>query len=272
MKHVPFDLSSAGGILFRIGCVVTLILGLMYGTLKLVERSKDPLRQGIEQYLAETTNMFVSIDSLNEVTFFPRIRFDLRNIVMRQSADRDDVQIKIDSLGIAMPFWQLVWGQSAFEILQFKNVFIKKDIWVPYDLILSDIQAEQDPKTEKSVLRAEGTYGGKKVLFYLELESKRQSESKILYYIRTGKPLSLTIGDKVLSGLYDIHDKKIMLTQATLTGQGKTYGPADVVFTQSGQDQESVLPCILAQSPNMPLKDSYPCTRFFKPKPEVQTP
>ncbi|MBN8520719.1 MAG: hypothetical protein J0L77_02320 [Alphaproteobacteria bacterium] len=272
MKHVAFDLSSFGGILFRIGCVIALVLGLMYGTLKLVERSKDPLRQGIEQYLAETTNMFVSIDSLNEVTFFPRIRFDLRNIMMRQNTDQDTLQVKIESLDIAMPFWQLVWGQSAFEALSLKNIFIKKDIWFPYDLVLTHVQVEHDLKTERPVLRAEGAYGGKSASFYLELESKPKSEESFLYYIRTGKPLSLTLGDKVLSGLYNIHDQKIMLSQATLSGNGKTYGPADVVFKQPGRDQTDVLSCLLNQSPVLSLKDTHPCVHFFKPETEVQTP
>lgn len=263
MKRPAIDLSGVRGIVTKILIVVAVIISVSVVMLKLVERSKDPLRQGIEQYLSEASGMMAGVDELQQVTFLPDVTFRMKNIVFRERGAESNIRAQIEGLDFAMPFSALLFGQTKIRALHITGVTAEAGVWTPHPLKLKSAEL-MALESERPALKAEGTYDGRPLKLYLEMAVRGADAASRVFILPEQSPFSLTLGRAVLTGTYGRGNDTPVLKGALLSGDGKAFGPRDISLKMDGNPAGDILSCLLAQRAAARIRDDYPCAAFLK--------
>lgn len=263
MEKKPIDLSGWRGIVTKLIIVVAIMAVACGISLKLIERAKDPLRQGIEQYLSQISGQHVGIDELSYASFLPDIDFRMKNVIFRAPEDDQGISARIEKLAFAMPFWSMMTGRTTLRALYLSEVHAKEGLWTPYALSITTLEIIDD-ESAPPALQADGRYDGGKMSLSLALSAKGKRGENRTFYLSPGAAVSLTLGRAHLTGAYTANSGAAVLENAYLSGDGKSYGPRNIVLKNDGSPQGDVLSCLLAQRASKPVNDNHPCVAFFK--------
>jgi hypothetical protein len=255
-------LAGFSGIMIKASLVIALLLGAMAISLKAVERAKDPLREGIEKYLSEASGQMVKIDALEHVTFLPDVRFHIKNALFRNPADENDIRAQITDLDFSMPLTAIIFGQGKVEKLSAMDLSADAGIWLPGKIKINTIKLTDGGDAGLPAMEASGEYDSRSMTLYLEVDAQQKSGKRTFFSMKPMAPLSLTLGNIVLAGQYGDEDGRPVLIEATLSGNGRNYGP-EALFLDT---DPSILSCLLTPGQPKTLSDEHPCTAFFKPR------
>jgi hypothetical protein len=263
MKKHSIDLSGWRGVTTKVLIVLAVILGMMGIALKLIERAKEPLRQGIEQHMSESSGMIAGIDELAHATFLPDVDFRIKNVVFRARDNDNPVRVQIEKLAFAMPFWSLMTGQPKIRNFYLSGLKAEPGVWTPYALALDEFMI-RDEDGEKPGLTAAGRYDGRPLRFDMELSAAGKKGDGRTYKVSDLAPFSLAIGQVTLTGVYQRGKHAPLLKDAVLSGNGKSYGPRDMALKRHGAPDTDILSCLLAQRAAAVLTDAHACALLFK--------
>src|SRR5688500_5572690 len=91
----------------RILIVLVILAAMIIGILKFAENSSGPLRLGLQDYLSRTSGGHpAEITSLEKSALFPQVEFILKDIVIRDKANKTKTLVAADQAHIAMSFWK----------------------------------------------------------------------------------------------------------------------------------------------------------------------
>ena len=251
-------------LLLRIFFIVALTIGIMIVVLKLLERSGDPLRQGIESYLAQTTHSQVYVRSLTRPRFFPTIDLTIEDVIFSDPQDVEKKRATAERIEFAIPFLNMMIGRQAFEKLALTNLVIEKDVLWPRQLHVEKAAVIPGGPAR---LQAKGAYGAAPFLFQLDLEQR--GDNPVLYTLPNHTPFLLTTGTITARGMFDSGAEGVMLKDVMLEETGgagnKSYGPQSFFIVQNQQFiKNNPVSCLMDQAQDLKLTDTHPCATLFR--------
>lgn len=185
---------SRFGWVFKLVFVLAVIVVLVISVLSMIGGKGPSLRKGAEDYIGAMTGMDVTIGTLNEINFFPRIIVDMEDIVFASDVYTEQAA-KIEKLYIAMPFWRAFIGRSRAESMEIENITARPGVWGPRSLSIRKIVLEPQGEEGAPALIADGKYGDDPFSVYIEMLRKN-----LLYGIKDGGLALVSAGDLRLNG------------------------------------------------------------------------
>lgn len=235
-----------------------LILGVLFlmiiGTLKLVERYPDPLRQGFEDYLSRTYNTNATIGKLEHIEFFPLVNVHATNITMHQKSNAAVVQMDVESFKISAPFWSLFMNSGRLYGLEIKNLKSSEGFLLPKAMHLEKLTIENrdGPEQYGAFLIGSGAYNGQKSDLEADVEKKQTG-----YKIPSNIPYSLQIATVNLNGQIDRKGSRTQTLNTVLSMGSKTSTAQDYEVYKDGEFvSDNPLYCVL-NADNLKTCDSY---------------
>lgn len=156
----------------RLVIVILIMAGLFYGVVSLAQRSTDPLRKGLEDYLTKSTGHVGEITDLVEAKLVPLVLFKMKGINIRDAKDEKKIYVHADSAYISTAFWRMMLA-GGFYALEIKGLEIATGYLFPQKLTL-DFAGISDPDvTVAPYLMAQGEYNKLPLLVTMEMERKQ---------------------------------------------------------------------------------------------------
>lgn len=254
------SLSGGMTIILRILFVLMLLAGMMAGVLKLLERAGDPLRQGIERYIADTTQSHAYLAALPDPKIFPHVRMKLEGIILSDKNDATKKIATVESIAFSSPFVQTIIGRPIFETVAIKNIAIEKGVLVPRALHIDEGAILPG---DKPVFRITGDLGGTDVSLTLDLERKGSNPPR--YILQPGGAMMYQQGDISVDGSFLPAPGGLKLAGAVLHDKnGQSYGPKDFFLLQNqGFVKDNPVSCLIGLERDSKLTGTHPCAMLF---------
>lgn len=251
-------LSKGLTLFLRIMFALVVACLVMAGVLKLLERTGDPLRQGIERAVADMTQSHVYLESLPNPKFFPDIHLTLKNIAVSDSADATKRLGSVDSVEFSVPFIGTLIGSPSFKIFTINDLRIEKDIFFPR-MMMIDL-ATIEPSVPTPVFMTMGTLGDTPFSLRLDVEEKGGR-----YRLGREARAVFTLGGVVVSGMLTATRDGLLLKAAEMKGDGgQAFGPADFFILQNQSFvKDNPVRCLLDQPADLKLTPAHPCATLF---------
>jgi hypothetical protein len=255
------NLSRSGILIFRIGLVLALVAIVLIGTLKVLERTGEPLRQGIQKYIADVTHSRVYVAELPDPEFFPNVHITVQGVIF---SDMDSPEKKLAEAGkieFSIPFVNLMIGRQAFETLRVENLSIEKNVILPQSLTITkmDIMPGTSP-----ALKAVGTYGTQPLDMHVDLMQRPGTPVYYTLPLRTG--VGLTLGPASVEGVMDSTASELTLQETVLRGKkGVEYGPQNFFIVKNQEFiKNNPVSCLLDHYNDLRLTAGHPCVTLFQ--------
>ncbi len=204
-------------------CCFILVLIL---ALKIVERYPEPLREGFEKYLSESTGTNATIGQLLTIKLFPNFNIHINDLTLHKRQNAAETVMQGDNIHIIIPLKNILFGGNTIKKLQFENFRADSGVIFPQDLFVTqsalvDRQGESDPPQYGHFLLANGTYADTP----FSIEAKIEKKGKDIYIVPKQTSFVLTIGDLSLNAVLDKGLTEVTLENAVLS-RGDQIGSA----------------------------------------------
>lgn len=251
-------------ILIRTVIVLSVVAGLGIVSLKLLGRSGEPLKEGIENFMSETSGMKAHIGEMSQSDFFPDVHISMQDINFFDLQDAGSRQMKIDSLSFSIPFYTFLLGNHAAEFFSLKGLEAQEKALTPYALTLDKGIIEVEKETLAPYFSFSGQYAGKPLFARIGAVSKSSYNGKILYRVSDISTISLTIGDIMLEGTLRGSENGPVLEGAVMKAMKgekpeKSWGPQTIRI----QREDHLFSCLLETAGDLKQTEKQ-CTKYFK--------
>lgn len=253
-------LSRGLTIFMRILFAIMIAAVVMMGVLRLLARTGDPLRQGIERAIADMTQSHVYLEALPNPEFFPNVHLTLQNIAI---SDKDDATQRLGSaqeIEFSVPFLRAASGFTRFTIFRLKDIRVEKGVLFPRALRVAD--GRIDTTGPAPVLALTGALGDAPAQMRVDLSG---SDGKTpSYIIPPDAGVVVTLGRAVVEGKLTNSPDGLMLKDTVLKGDGATYGPQDFFILKNQQFvKDNPVSCLMDQEADSRLTQAHPCATLF---------
>jgi hypothetical protein len=264
----PLNISKTGTILFRIALALAIMAGAMIATLKLLETSGEPLREGFQSYLAQVTHSRVYVTALPNPKFFPDVHVTAQNMVFSDMEDPKKKLANVDLMEFSIPFVNLLISRQEFESFTIGNLTIEKDVVLPRQLHIEKAAVENGPVS--AVMKATGKYGAEALTATIDLT--KHEGTPVYYSLPHHTPFEFILGDITLKGEIDSVRDNLTLQNVVMTGKnGGKYGPAKFpVMKKQEFVKDNPVSCLLDQKTDLKLTDAHPCAKIFELTPDQE--
>lgn len=229
-------------VLFRFPLFLIVSIVIMIGALKLVERYPDPLREGFEEYLSQSSHTNATIGELEDIKFFPDVTINLRELTMHNRSNAAIIDLRVEEAKISAPFWSMLFGGSRLNSLNIKGLEAVEEQLTPLSLKLDSVSIEdrEGPDQYGSFLIAVGQYGSQKM--NLEAEIKKKGKG---YKIPKLVPFSLQVGSVSLSASLDKRFASVVLSNVVYQRAGKISEVQEYILVDSSEyNKDNPLSCL----------------------------
>ena len=195
-----------------------LVLGAcVYAMLGLAERSKDSLRLGFEDYLTGATGHNAEITELASAELTPDIALRMKDVIIRDKADRNKVLARAETVFISAPIWSVMTGMARYIALEAYGLELASGYFMPETTSIR-FAGITDPEPEKKTPQfiVEGSYNGHDVLATAEME-RAGGHKRFLYKFGNAFHLTFKIGPIEGAGLYNRRLMRVVLENFVLT-------------------------------------------------------
>lgn len=241
-------------------CCFILVLIL---ALKIVERYPEPLREGFEKYLSESTGTNATIGQLLTIKLFPDFNIHINDLTLHKRQNAAETVMEGDNIHIIIPLKNILFGGNTIKKLQFENFRAESGVIFPQDLFVAqsalvDRQGESEPPQYGHFLVANGTYAGSPFAIEAKIDKKGKS-----YIIPKQTSFVLNIGDLSLNAVLDKGLTQVRLENAVLSRGAQTGNVQSYDLVKSRQYiKDNPLSCIIL------LGDSAECDIYIDNKNE----
>lgn len=204
----------------RLVIVVLIMAAALYGVFSLAQRSKEPLRKGLEDYLSNASDQRGEITDLATARLVPDVAFDMRGVNIRDKADGDKVYVHADIIRVAVPLWRMLTGFVQYYALQVVNLETATGFFLPEKLSVS-FGGISDPDPEKSSPQflVEGTYNDLPLLATMEM-ARRSTGKGPLYSFGNKALVTFKLGETEGEGFVTRHFASVSLESIELRSHG----------------------------------------------------
>jgi len=247
----------------RLTLVIILMMLAMVGVLKIAEKSKDPLRLGLQDYLSEATKHTAEITELVEAKLFPNIIFAMKGIYIRDKDDPGRTLAKADTAYISLNFWSRFLGISNYEIFEIKGIETASGYVLPQKLSLNFFGiTDPSPTDSPPALLIDGLYNERSLLITAEMRRHRQ-KPPFVYDFGPLFPVSFKLGETEVRGIFSRTSKNIGFAEIELSraGEKAVFAADDILLsplkiTVKGQMDEVVFNGELTKNGDTMMFDS----------------
>jgi len=205
----------------RLTLVILIMGGIFYAVLSLAERSKDSLRQGLEDYLRGASGQRAEITDLSEAKLIPDMLFNMKGIYIRDAKDSKKVYVHADNAYVAIPFWRLLLGMRSYAALEVKGLEIASGFFLPKKLTVDYAGiSDPTPQTTKASFVVEGSYNNLPLLMTMVLD-RNVGRKGALYSIPTLSLSTFKLGPLEGDGIYSRRYSGVSIEQLHLVRKGQ---------------------------------------------------
>jgi len=237
--------------------IILLALGLVfYITLKLVERYPVPLREGLEEYISGTFGASASIGKMNKFAFVPMVDVDIEDVTLHRVNNAAQIDLKMKSARITIPFWGAFLGQNKFEKFEMREIVSEAGVILPqsFNFDRIGILEKEGPDQYGQFIIVDGIYGNKD--FNIEAKIKKNGD---YFQVPMSVPFVLTHGDLTLNGTIERKLRRVILTNGVINIDGEKSSLDDYVLVKSNEyTKNNPLSCILEYA------DGAKCREYLK--------
>ncbi len=166
--------------------LTVLIMGaICYGILAIAERSKDPIRLGLQDYLTQITGGRAEITNLFEVQLVPDTLFKMGGIVIWDKDDPKKTLGKVETAYVALPFWHLLFGISQYYGFELKGFEAASGTLAPKKLALDFVGISAPEGQTSPAFLLEGRYNDLPLLVTVEMIRKKGSNPPLFSFAKT---------------------------------------------------------------------------------------
>lgn len=179
----------------RIVLSVLILGGVTYGVLSFAERSKEPIRMGLQDYLTKASGHPAEITDMVTVKLTPDIVFRMKGIVIRDKDDRGKSLLKAGHAYLSVPLWHIFFGVRSYMGFEVGDLEVASGFFLPKKLSL-DFTGISDPSGgEKSPqFMVVGQYNKQDVLATADMLRKDRGKKPPLYRFDDTFRLTAKIG------------------------------------------------------------------------------
>lgn len=255
------SLSRSFTLILRILFILMIVGGLMVTSLKLLERAGDPLRQGVERYIADATKSHAYLTALPDPKIFPDMRLTMERIIISDKNDATKKIATVESAGFAVPFLSTLIGRPVFEAFTIKNLAIEKDVIFPRALHV--VEGNIDGNAQDAVYRLKGSLGDTPVSLAFDLLRKHENPAR--YTVPSDGGFIYEQGAVRVAGTYRPSREGLRLEDVVMGMEGgPSYGPKDFFLLQNQSFvKDNPISCLMAQPHDSRLTDTHPCAMLF---------
>ncbi|MCB1529652.1 MAG: hypothetical protein H6853_03410 [Rhodospirillales bacterium] len=251
-------------ILTKTVIVLAVVTGLGIFSLKILGRSGAPLKEGIENFMSETSGMKAHIGELSQSEFFPDVHISMQDIDFFDPRDAENRQMKIDSLSFSIPFYTFLLGNHAAEFFSLKGLEAQEEALTPHALTLDKGTIEVEKETQVPYFSFSGQYAGKPLLARVGAVSRSNYNGKTLYRISDISTIFLTIGDIMLEGTLRGSENGPVLGEAVMKSKTgatpeKSWGPETIGIKR----EDNLFSCLFETAGDLKQTEKQ-CTKYFK--------
>jgi hypothetical protein len=232
-------------LLIKLPLLIFIIGLVMVLALKMVERYPNPLREGFEEYLSESSGTNVSLGKMEEFAFIPDLHLKASGVTYHARGNAANVLLSVEEAELSAPFVSVFFSLNQLNTVSVSNLEAKEGFLLPKALTIEtmDIVQKDGPEQYGSFLTARGTYSGQDM--FLEAELQNEDEH---YTVPQLVPFSLTIGDATLgAGFYKGRNTLELKNAVYRTGDFESEA-GDYVLVKSGEYiKKNPLQCMLEQ-------------------------
>ncbi len=240
-------------LLVKLPIILGIILAILAAALKLVERHPDPLREGFEQYLSETTNTNAKIGVLNKISFIPNFDIDIANLTLHSRNNAAITNMEAEQVQLVLPLSALLLNSGKLKNIEITNMRMDEELFTPKELKI-DRAYIYDDSEEAPKFTAVGQYNDKTLTFEAQLEKGLDH-----YTIAPKVPFMLKIGDMTLQAFLDKGLTQVDLKEAVYSRDTVSSAPQDYPLIQSEDYiKDNPLSCMIEKA------DSDACDIYLK--------
>lgn len=230
-------------LMVNIPIVLGVLALMMVGSLKLVERYPDPIREGFQQYLSTAYQTNATIGVLDKITFFPALDLRASNITMHNNANAAQIDMAIKSIEINAPFWSLFFKTGRIDKIKIEGLQASAGFSLPHEMKIDilEIIDKSGPEQYGSFLIASGTYNNQKMTFEAEIKKLKTG-----YKLNKTTPFSLSIGKAQLNAQIQKNSTSVLLNNVVYAVGNKTSTARDyILFDDKVFKEDNPLHCLL---------------------------
>ncbi len=167
----------------RLILIVLILGGVTYGVLSFAERSKEPIRLGIQDYLTQASGGHpAEITDMATVKLTPNVVFRMKGIVIRDKDDKGKALLKADHAYIAVPLINMFFGIRSYLGFEIGDLEVASGFFLPKKLSL-DFTGVSDPSGGEKApqFMATGKYNDRDLLVTAEMLRKDRGKKPPLY-------------------------------------------------------------------------------------------
>lgn len=238
--------------------IVLIFVAILIAALKMAERYPEPLRQGFEQHLSQSTGTNATIGQMEKFTFFPNIHIRIRDLTMHNRSNAAIIDAQAEYIDLAAPLWSLFSGNNRLKVLSVKNFRAEKGLVTPQaiEIETAHIVDKNGPDQYGSFIVIKGRYAGRLTHFEAEIEKKQNN-----YLVPKQMSFSLTVGSLTLNSLLDKGFMDVMLKNTVFSVEGRQSPAHDYILVKSGEyTKNNPLSCMIEKA------DSQDCHIYLEPK------
>ncbi len=204
----------------RLVLTILILGGVFYGVLSMAERSREPIRQGLQDYLEKETGHRAEITSITEVTLVPDVMFVMKGILLRDSQNREKSLVKAESAYISLPFSSMVFGSGKYYGFEVKKLEVATGYFLPKKLTLNFFGiSHKDPGLGSTHFLMEGIYNNLPLMVTAEMFVNTLGKRPV-YSFRDEFPVTLAIGPTQMGGQYVRRWDGIYIRSINLSREG----------------------------------------------------
>lgn len=240
---------------WRLPIFLLIMFAVLVGTLKLVERYPEPLKQGFEKFFSEKFAANATIGKLEKVTFFPDLDVVMNDLTLHSINNAAVIETEVDVFKIKIPFWGILAGSSVIKNLHLENLKSMQGTITEKELNISSLTIvdKEGPDQYGSFIVAEGSYDNKDMMFEAEINKKRTH-----YRIPKKIPFSLSVGDVEVNALLSKGFLDVKLLNTVYSRDGVYSDPKEFPLYESREYvSDNPLDCILQHA------DSEECDKYL---------
>jgi hypothetical protein len=227
-------------LLIKLPIILGIILAILAGALKMVERHPDPLREGFEQYLSDATNTNAKIGVLNKISFIPNFNIDLTNLTLHSRSNAAITKMEAEQIKLILPLSALLLNSGKLKNVEILNMRMSSGLFTPKELNIDHAYITENPTTAP-YFQASGTYNDKDLEFKAKIEKHKGH-----YRVPKEVEFTLQIGAMTLEAFLDKGLTQVDLTKTVYSNDGKVSTPQDYPLIRSKEYiKDNPLSCMI---------------------------
>lgn len=225
MSDQPKPKKSCLGRLLKFFAIFTVLMLIVFTVLGNIGGNGDAYKNAVEEFLAEASGQDVSVQTLNEMRFFPVLKFDFEGVEFK---DRESLAVvgELKKANISAGFWDVVLQNGKFRALEVEGFYAQAGVFAPHAISVERF-AIDDQEDGTAKLVGNGYMGKYPVRGQVDLDVSGTAPKKT-YDFAAERPFELHLGGLSATGTVKDAASGIKLQGTKLSFENKNVLEGDI--------------------------------------------